>query len=268
MAFGSDQILWYNNGKWGELGYGVANVGDNKSSLNSGIRYLVDVMGRNLAGVMRSPDVNLRRPPTINTLTRIHKLIIRARTILSSRQKPAATPDMEAIHYTPAQQDFNLYPVPFFRVNNGWLKEYSGLILGAISEAAQHTDNAKDFDFGVEFAGTIGQYLQRVYKQMATELFGATLADAAKSDYMIPDTLLAAYDPTKYFTSTELIDTIPAPTEIPTEDDLKILTDGIPASLVLNAVPWPSGGAAAVAETLSPSTTASNGAAFAPAPGA
>jgi len=262
--FRSDQILWYNNGRWGSLGYAVPNVGDDPVTLNDGVRYLVEVIGRNLAGVMHTADVDLRRPPTINTLTRIHKLVTRARTILAGRQVPPGTPDMEATHNTPAPQDHLIYPVPYFRVRNGWIKQYCGLILGSLSEAVQHTDNRKAYEFGLEFSGIVGQYLHRVYRLMATELFGVPAAEAAKLDFTLTEAQLASYDPAKWFTSTELIDTVPPLLDVPTEDDKVVLTDGIPASLLIGAVPWPSGGAGASGAAGSPTTTTIAGSFAAP----
>jgi hypothetical protein len=240
-VFRTDQALWYNNGVWGELGYAVPNFGDDQSTLNTAIHYLVDVTGRNLQAVMLHTDADLRTPPSINTLTRIHKLITRARTILAGRAVAPATPDMEAIHASPAETEFIVYPVPYFKVRNQWMKEWAGLIMNALSEACQHTENRKPYEISTTFSGLIGQYLHRVYRLMSTELFGVSATDAAQLNFTLTDAQLAAYDPSKYFTSTELIDTVPAMATIPTEDDLKVLTAGIPASKLVNLQKYSSG---------------------------
>src|SRR5882672_8138399 len=91
--FKTDQVLWYNNGIWGQLGFAVPNFGDDPTSNNETILYLVDLMGRNLQALMCQPDTDLRVPPSINTLTRIHKLIVRGRAILAARQVSSGTPD-------------------------------------------------------------------------------------------------------------------------------------------------------------------------------
>src|SRR3972149_4489438 len=142
MSFGTDQVLWYRNGVWEELGYGAANFGNDPTSLNQDIRYLVDVIGRNLFAVMHHQDVRSRVPPSIATLTRVHKLITRARTILDSRDKPPGEARMEATHSTPAAQMFLIYPVPVFKVRNTWMKQWCELVLASLSEAMQHTENA------------------------------------------------------------------------------------------------------------------------------
>jgi len=269
MAFGTDQILWYNNGVWGELGYGVPNFGDNSVTLNAGIGYLVSVMGRNLSGIMHAnPDVDLRTPPSITTLTRVHKLIVRARQIMAGRAVPPATPAMEAVHATPAQQDFLIYPVPYFRVRNPWIKEWCGLTLTALGEAMQHTDNRKSFDFSTDFSGLVGQYLHRLYRLMASELFGVTPEAAAALDFTLTDEQLKSYDPGKWFTSTEMVDTTAPPYRVATEDDLRVLTDGIPASLLVNLTFYSSGGTVETDSGQPAEVPAGTTApAFAPAPG-
>ncbi len=241
-TFRTDQVLWYNNGVWGQLGYAVPNYGNDPTTVNFGIAYLVGVIGRNLAAIMHHPDVDSRTPPTINTLARLHKLITRARTIMAGRDLTPGEFEMEAIHATPAQQDFLIYPVPYFKVRNGWLKEYAGLVLCAISEACQHGENRKPYEFTTAFSGVVGQYLARVYRLMATELFGVAVEEAKKPDFTLTDAILASYDPGKWFTQTELIDTVAPLNLIPTEDDKRILTDGIPASLLVNLQTYPTGG--------------------------
>jgi hypothetical protein len=252
--FKSDEILWYNNGVWGELGYACPNFGDDYSTLNSNIAYLVKSIGRNLQAVMMHRDADLTVPPTINTLTRVHKLCTRARSILAARAVAPATQRFEAVHATPAREDFLIYPLPYWKVRNGWLKEWAGLMLNAIGEACQHTENANAYDVSTDFAGLIGQYVQRVYVRMATELFGVPAAEAAAPTFTLSDAQLKSYDPSKFFTSTELIDTPPAFDSIPTEDDLTTLTNGIPASMLVGLTKYPRGTGGS-AQTV-PATTA------------
>lgn len=238
-TFGTDEPLWYNVGLWGELGYAVPNFGNDFNTLNTSIAYLVEAMGRNLSGVMHQADVDLRVPPSINTLMRVHKLILRARSILTSRAVPANKLRMEAIHATPSPEDFLIFPVPLFKVRNRWLKEWCALCLMALSEAMQHTENRIEHEISVDFAGLIGQYLQRIYVRMATELLGVPLVDAEKPDFAITDAIFQTYNPAKFFTATELIDTVPPIHLIPTEDDLRVLTDGIPASKLVGLSRYP-----------------------------
>ena len=239
MPFTTDQILWYNNGIWGELGYALPNFGNDVATLNSNIHYLVDVIGRNLQAILQHTDAELRVPPSINTLTRIHKLVIRARTILGGRAVPPAKPNMETKHVTPAPEVFICYPARYFKVRNRFLKEYAGLSLIALSEAMQHTENAKAFEISTDFAGLVGQYFRRIYQRMATELFGVPSEEAEALDFTLSPEQLASYDPGKYFTSTELIDTVTRFEHLPTEDDFEVLSRGIPATDLVNLTPYP-----------------------------
>lgn len=270
MAFGTDQILWYNNGVFGTLGYAAPNYGNDPTTINSSVAYLVDAMGRNLFGIMHHPDAALRVPPSLNTLTRVHKLCIRARSILAGRDVASGTLNMEPMHATPAPEDFIIYPTPYFRVRNRWMKEYAGLIMLAMTEAMQHTENRKPLEFSQQFSGLVGQYVQRVYRLMNIELLGIPEADAAKPDFTLSDAQLAAYAPEKWFTSTEMVDTVSPLTDIPTEDDLDVLGQGIPASQVVGLARWPSGGAplAGGSGSTAAGGTVGGGASFAPAPGA
>lgn len=257
-VFTTDEIRWYNNGIWGTLGYAVPAVGNDPRTVNSGIQRLVRVMGRNLAAIMQQPDVDLQKPPSYATIVKLDKLIKRARTIIGSRVVPSNEAEMEAGHSTPAPQDHMIYPVPYFRVRNDWLKEYCGLALAAISEAVQHTDNRKPYDFGPAFASRVSRFLQRIYRFMATELLLIPNDRASAQDFVLTDEDIKAYKPEAWFTSTELIDTVPDVQYIPTEDDLVVLTDGIPATLIVNAVRWPAGGG--IGGSPAASTATGNGA--------
>lgn len=238
---GTDAFLWYNVGDWGRYGLAIPNFSNDTRSQNDTIRYLNDVMGRNLQAILWHPDARLRTPPSINTLTRIHKLCVRARSILASRAVPAATPNMETAHALPAPEEFLVYPTPYFRVRNQWLKQYAGLILISLTEGMQHQENARPLEISQAFSGLIGQYLHRVYRLMATELFRVPTEEAAKPDVTLTNEQLTSYNPSAWFTSTEMLDTVPSLEDWPAEDDLQILTDGIPISQLPLLGRWPNG---------------------------
>ena len=259
MPFRTDQHLWYNVGVWGELGYAVPNFGDDRATLNTTIHYLTGVIGRNLSAVMHHQDTLMRVPPSINTLTRVHKLITRARSILSGRQVPPGMANFESTHVSPAEQEFVIYPVPYFRVRNPWMKEYCGLVLAALSEAFQNTENTKAYEISTAFSGLIGQYLHRVYRLMATELFQVSADAASQPDFTLSEEQLRAYDPGLWFTQTELVDTVPHLGLIPTEDDLRVLTDGIPATKLVGLQKWPSANLYDPSSGLTGGATASGG---------
>jgi len=261
---GNDAFLWYNVGDWGRFGLAIPNFSNDTKSQNDTIRHLTAVVRRNLQAILWHPDARLRTPPSINTLTRIHKLCTRARSILASRAVPANILNMGTAHALPAPEEFLVYPTPYFKVRNQWLKQYAGLMLIGLTEAMQHQENARPLEISEAFAGLIGQYVQRVYRLMATELFRIPLADATKPDFTISEEQLAGYNPSAWFTSTELLDTVAPLDDWPTEDDLEVLTNGIPISHLPVLGRWPSGPSG----TVGTGTSIPVGESFAPAPSA
>ena len=166
----SDAILHYNVGIFGEAGYAVPNWSNDIGSLNPTIIDWTQLVGRNLFHIMHHEDVDLRIPPSRNTLERVHKLYLRAANILAGRAVPAGERNMEVQHVRPAGEVFRVYPVPYFHVRNPFLKRWAELVLLSLSEAMQHTENRKEMEVSTAFAGTVGQYLRRIYANMAIEL--------------------------------------------------------------------------------------------------
>lgn len=236
----NDAFLWYNVGDWAKYGLAVPNFGDDTHSQNGSVRYLTNTMGRNLQLIMFSPDARRPGPPTIKTLTRVRMLCERAREILDARAVPENVPSLEPTHALPAPESFKVYPVPYFTVPNPWLKQYCELVLLALTDAMQDTDNARPIEISQRFAGQVGQYIQRVYKLMSVELFSVPAAEASKPDFVLTDAVLSGYDPFKKITSTEALDRVPSLREWPTEDDMSVLTDGIAVTQLPVLGPWPS----------------------------
>lgn len=281
MAFKNDALLWYNVPGWDKLGLAVPNFGNDVTSNNQSCLYLLDAIGSNLQSLMFHVDAKLKSPPSINTLRRIHMLCNRGRDILAGRAVGPATANMESDHNAPAPEVFRVYPTPYFTVRNRWMREYAGYMLLAQAEIMQHSENARPFEISTGLAGLVGQYIHRVYKLMATELFQIPADQAEVPNFKLSDAQLAAYNPAAYFSRTEMTDTTPDLAEQPTEDDIAPLVAGIPVTLLHQLGPWPSnaltssGNAsqadAAVADAgntsaTATSTTAAN--AFAPPPGA
>ena len=235
----TDAVLWYKVGQFGELGYGVPNPSDDPGSLNPAILDLVALAGRNLFHIMHHEDVDLRTPPSINTIRRVHKLYVRLGQILEARAVPPGENNMETRHVQPAGEVFKVFPVPFFKVRNPFLKRWAELIMIMMAEAMQHTENRKTTEISQAFAGQIGQYLTRVYQNMAAELFGKKRAEVHADGFLLTEAELAAYNPAAFFTSTEMIDTVPHLGHVFTEDRLAVISDGIPVTSLPDLQPWP-----------------------------
>jgi hypothetical protein len=235
----TDAVLWYNVGIFGEIGYGVPNPSDDVGSLNPNIIDLVSVIGRNLFNIMHHEDVDLRIPPSINTLRRVHRLYIRAGQILAGNAVPSGQNNMETMHVNPGGEVFKVYPVPFFKVRNRFLKRWANWIMMSLAEAMQHTENRKAMEISTLFAGSVGQYFTRVYQNMAIELFGKTRDEAMRDGFLLTEADLTGYNPQAFFTSVEMVDTVPALNYVLTEDRLKVLSEGINVTDLPALQPWP-----------------------------
>lgn len=236
----SDAILHYNVGIFGEAGYAVPNWSNDIGSLNPTIIDWTQLVGRNLFHIMHHEDVDLRIPPSRNTLERVHKLYLRAANILAGRAVPSGERNMEVQHVRPAGDVFRVYPVPYFKVRNPFLKRWAELVLLSLSEAMQHTENRKEMEVSTAFAGTVGQYLRRLYSNMAIELFSKDRTTAMADGFVLTEADFAAYNPAAFFTSTEMVDTVPRLDRVLTEDRLELLSEGIPVTeLPADIAPWP-----------------------------
>lgn len=235
----TDAVLWYDVGEFGQLGYGVPNPSDDPGSLNPAIRDLVELAGRNLFHIMHHEDADLTIPPSINTIRRIHKLYLRTGKLLNAWAVPPGELNMETEHVQPAGEIFKVYPVPYFLVRNSFLQRWAGNIMMMMSECMQHTENRKTMEISTRFAGQVGQYMSRTYRDMACLLFDKTRDEASADGFLLTEEELASYNPGAFFTSVEMIDTVPHLGHVFTEDRLRVLSDGIPVTSLPDLKPWP-----------------------------
>ena len=229
MGFGNDGPRHWNNGMFGQLGYAVPWWGDNHSTISQPIHRFTDVIGKNLLGVMTMSDARVSRPPQRECLETIAKLCYRGRDVLNTRlirfsDKRTFRPG----HATPIPRAFLIHPVPFFLVKNDWLREYCELTLLMLSEAMQHSANDLETEITEEFAGRMGEFLQRILVLISVELLDVAKDDALDPAFTITDQQWQAYNPLKKITVFEALDTPSVTHHIPTEDDLKLLRQGIP----------------------------------------
>jgi hypothetical protein len=152
---------------------------------------------------------------------------------------PPGENNMEVVHARPAGEVFRVFPVPFFVVRNQFMRRWAELILMSLAEAMQHTENRKSLEISTAFAGQVGQYVKRVYINMAIELFGKTRAEATADGFALTDADFSAYNPGDFFTQTEMVDTVPRLDRVFTEDRLDVLAEGIPVTELPELHPWP-----------------------------
>jgi hypothetical protein len=235
----TDAVLWYNVGQFGELGYAVPNFSDDVGSLNPTITDLVNLVGRNLFSIMHHEDADLSIPPSINTVRRVHRLYTRFGQLVTARAVPTSEINFETQHVQPAGEVFQVYPIPFFLVRNKFMRRWAELVLMMLAETMQHTENRKTMEISTVFAGQVGKYMLRLYANLATELFGKTREEVQVPGFVLTEDELATYNPGAYFTSTEMIDTVPHLGHVFTEDRLEVLSAGVPVTSLPTLQPWP-----------------------------
>jgi hypothetical protein len=239
MIVNSDAVLWYNVGQFGDLGYAVPNPSDDVGSLNPTILEMNRVVGTNLFAMMHHEDADLSTPPSINTVRRMHKLYIRFGQLVLARAVDSATLNLEPQHIQPAGEVFTVYPVPYFKVRNRFMREWATYVLMMLSESMQHSENRKPMEISTAYAASIGKYMKRLYRNMATDLFGKTQAEASVDGFILTEAELGAYNPSAFFTSTEMIDTVPHLGHVFTEDRLAVIRNGVPVTSLPPLQPWP-----------------------------
>lgn len=235
----TDAVLWYNVGEFGLAGYGVPNWSNDVGSLNPNILDLTALIGTNLFALMHSEDSDLVTPPSINTLVRVHRLYVRIGQILRGRAIPSGEFNLETPHVSPAGDVFRVWPVPYFKVRNPYLKRWAGWTLMCLSDMFQHTENRKTIEISTNFAADVGKYMDRVYQNLAIEMFGKTREEAIAPGFLLTEAELGAYDPSQFFTRTEMVDPVSRLDRVFTEDKISHLREGIPVTQLPPLAPWP-----------------------------
>lgn len=267
--FATDEILWYDNGKWGEVGYAIANPNGKIWTNNSVIFQFHSLVGRNLFELLHRTDARFYGPPHKQFWYDLHQLIVTARKRLADRQRlPNDSNGLVVEHASPAPQVFLAWPIPFFgeRVRQPDIREYAQLALLMLSEMMQHSENELPTYITDSFAAKIGQYLREILALMATKYFGYTRAQAYDPAFTLQASDFANYDPSKVMTSVEMTEERPPVQWWPTETDLTAIR-AIPYNeAIVLSKRWPATALLGSA-TFAPSTTTGSSTAGNPSTG-
>jgi len=235
----SDSILHYNVGDFGRAGFAVPNPGNDTVTLNETIGDLVSMIGKQMLSINTRADRDLTTPPSINTVRDLHRLYLRARQIVSARTVEVSELSFEADHVSPESQPFLIFPCPYRDIRNRWLKRYTQLMLTLCSNLMQHSENRREFDISPKVAKVVKDSMDRMYYDIATDLFQKSKADAKKPEFILTEADFAAWDWTEWYVDTERIETVVHSEWVFTEDDLDILARGIPATHLPKLEPFP-----------------------------
>lgn len=239
MVRTTDSILHYNVNDFGRAGFAVPNPGNDKVTLNETIGDLVSMIGKQILSINTRADRDLPTPPTINSIRDLHKLYLRARQIVSTRTVEVHEDSYEADHVSPEAQPFLVFPTPYRYVRNRWLKRYTQLMLGLCSDLMQHSENRREFDISPNVAGVVRRAMDRMYYDIATDLFQKTKEEAKKPEFLLTDADFSSWNWTTWYVDTERIETVVHSEWVFTEDDLHVLAQGIPATHLPKLDPFP-----------------------------
>lgn len=244
--FGTDRVLMYDVDPWNRLGFGVPNFGskskmgdgfiDTIGTLNISLHSLADEIGVLQLFIMTHEDAWRKQPPSRNTVERIGKMLNRVNSVLGARMSDYPEQRLEPGHQRPAVKIWNIHPVPYFPgpfVRNHWLMEYNELVMYALCNFYQHSDNNLALTTTKKFATDIYQYFREIKIRMGTELLGLARPDVEADTFVFTDEHYANYHPDQVTTNIEALDGPGNMFTIPTEVDLRPFLDGIPANLIL-----------------------------------
>lgn len=235
-TFGTDQVLLYDVQPWSQLGFGVANFGDNLKTQNIVWWGLADEIGKGQLGIMTHVDARREQYPSVNTMIRMGKILNRIKTVLLNRSRSASDIRLEPSHLTPAPLDWMVHPVPFFPgsiVINRWLNEYNMLCMYALTNIYQNSDNNIALEMTVESGSDVWQYFRRVTELIAGELLLLPRATYSADGFLFTDELWQTYNPSAFLPRNEALSQAVGNDTAFTEDDLRPLKNGIPANQIL-----------------------------------
>ncbi len=222
-TFDTDEILWYDNGKWGQAGYACPNPSGKGWTNNSVIFQFVQTVGRNIFELAHRADAQFYRPPYKQFWYDLHQIIVTGRKRLNDNTRmPNDSNGLVPQHVNPNPAVFLAYPVPYFgeRVRQLDIRTYIGLSLMMLGEAMQHSDNDLMAYITPSFAGEVGKYLQEILAQFSMKYFGKDRATAYAPDFKLTDDDFKNYDPSAVLTSVEMTEERPPVQWWPTENDL------------------------------------------------
>ncbi len=285
-----DALLWYCPPGFADMGLAIPNWGANDRTLNSEILEVADLIGRSTQAILLDPDAMVSSPPRLNTVLNVCSMCERAFTLITGHMTAEGV-GVTSINpqHTQDWQPFRVYPTPYARVVNGFLKKYAGLALNAQTELMKHGDNARPLFLSQALAGQVIQYISLIYTRVSTDLLGVqTLpmkadgsgvpqfdpADPRSPQFRLTPAQKAAYSPSKIFTSIEQTAVAPSPVQVPNEIQLLPITQGqavpdLPIATGVKQFPSSSTSAppAAASASVAASATVSASVSLPPAPG-
>ncbi len=251
IQFGSDEPLWYANGKWGDCGYAIPNPGGKTSTNNIDVFTLHELIGRNMFELCHREAVKFYTPPHKQYWWDLSQMLqVGIKRVADGMIAPNADYVLEAVHANPTPQVFLVFPIPYFqeRIRQPDIKRIAGRMLQLLTEIMQHSDAERQGYFTNSFAGMVTDYLKESLAWIATKYFGYERLQVHEPGFRIADERFTNYNPDAVMTSVEMTEERQPPLWWPTENELSRIR-GIPVNeAIMFAKRWPGSDWLAVAD--------------------
>lgn len=244
-TFDTAEILWYDNGIWGQAGYAIPNPMRKTLTSNEDIYALHQLVGRTMFELLHRRDsVCFVAPPHKQFWFELHMMLITARRRLAQLTRADNDSNgLEVKHAQPVKRMFTVYPVPYFgeRIRQADIRKYTTIAMLLLSEIMQHADNERPTYVTERFTATMGKFIQEILAQMAMKYFNKTREEAYKPDFALADADFANYNAAAVMLDVEMSEERPPDDWWPTTNDLSNIKALPIAKALLLAKAWPSG---------------------------
>lgn len=244
--FQTDEILWFNDGRWGACGYAMPNGQGKSWTVNSTIYHVHSLLGRTMFELMHREDVKFSRPPHKDWWWDWQLAIIDARkNLLAIAVDAGTTKNFRADHVTETPRTFLAYPVPFFgeRVRQPDIRWQCEMALKLLGEIQQQSSNESSYYITGTFARLVCGWLNEMQMRAAIKYFGYTREEvmAGGSSFVIAEDRFVAdtYRPEWQRPSFELSEERPPRLWWPTENDLSAIRGVAYTDAIAFADRWP-----------------------------
>jgi hypothetical protein len=241
----TDEILWFNDGRWGMCGYAMPNGQGKTWTNNTTIFKMHKLIGAMLFDLMHRVDVQFSSPPHKDWWWEWQKALVLLRTMVRAyRIDPGTTLDIDPRHVRNQRKTFLIFPIPFFgsRVRQEDCLDQAAWGLNLLGEIMQHSANEYIDRASGPFVDMVESYIRGAFLRAATKYFGFKPEDIRSNpDFVIPADAFGAakYQPQNIIPSFEQSMERPALTWWPTENDLSRIRGIQYTSALKFAARWP-----------------------------
>lgn len=242
----TDSFLWYGESipTIRDMGFVVPNPGIRLHTSNVTIQQWVSDVMRMTQAIMLTRDVLSPSKIKVELATEIAKKVKKAIMWLQARATADNAELLEPRGGEISSTAWTFFPVPLLgpQVKQQNLKAYATYMLNAITEAMSHEDNKYVMSVSEDFANRCTRFLRTVYTLNAVDNFGIAPDVAKAAGFEITQEHITAYT---------LADSVSGPLASVytqpnaqwsfTNEQLAILTNGLPATEMPLLRPWPSG---------------------------